>query len=242
MKKLTPIFSCRQIVLLPVFFILIPMVLLGESFLSWDDLLGRTFEAKVVSVEARTVKLENREGKQIDFPLSDLMPSSRDQVNDWLKKQREQAGDSSDEAQVAHKPSVFDTILIGNLERLKGSRLRRCEDATRPQKYYVFYYTASWCPPCQRFTPELVKWYENNKNENFELVLISSDRSEEAMEAYAKDKKMPWPHLKMAKVRDFKVQFNHGVRGIPALIVCDRKGENLGNFRGNLDGLSKLVK
>lgn len=116
MKKLMPIFSCRQIVLVPVFFIMIPMVLLGESFLSWDDLLGRTFEAKVVSVEARTVKLENRGGKQIDFPLSDLMPSSRDQVNDWLKKQREQAGDSADEAQVAHETSVFDEILIGNLD------------------------------------------------------------------------------------------------------------------------------
>lgn len=242
MKNLMRVFSCRPLGFIPALFILTPIALLGEAFLTWDDLLGRTFEAKVVSVGAQSVKFENREGKQIDFPLGDLKPSSREQVSAWLKTQSEDSDPSGGELQVVHKESVFDRVLIGNLERLKGSRLKRCEDATRPEKYYVFYYTASWCPPCQRFTPELVKWYKSNKNENFELVLISSDRSEDAMEGYAKDKKMPWPQLKMAKVKDFKGQFNHGVKGIPSVIVCDLEGKNLGNFRGNLDGLSKMVK
>lgn len=152
------IFSCRRIYLISVFSILMPIVLMGEVFFSWDDLLGRTFEAKVVSVGAQTVKLENREGIQIDFPLGDLKPSSREQVNEWLGTQSETIDASVDRPQAAHKESVFDDILIGNLERLRGSRLKRCEDATHPEKYYVFYYTASWCPPCQRFTPELVKW------------------------------------------------------------------------------------
>lgn len=237
------IFSRRRLRFISACFILVPFVLCGDTFLSWDDLLGRTFEAKVVGVGARTVKLENREGKQIDFPLADLMPSSREQADAWLEAQKDSStASSSDDAQVAHNESVFDDILIKNLERLKGKRLGRCQDATRPKKYYIFYYTASWCPPCQKFTPELVNWYTRHKNENFELVLISSDRSEDAMEAYARDKQMPWPQLKMSEVKEFKGQFDHGVSGIPSLIVCELDGKNLGNFRGRLGDLSKMVK
>jgi nucleoredoxin len=233
----------RGIRLMPAVLILTPLFLFGDAFLSWDDLLGRSFEAKVVSVGARTVKLENREGKQIDFPMGDLMPSSRKQVDAWLKAERDASLISAaEEPQVSYKESVFDGVLIGNLERLKGKRLKKCSDATRPKKYYLFYYTASWCGPCQRFTPTLVEWYNDNKNENFELILISSDRSEDAMESYARDKDMPWPQLEHDKVSDFRKKFDHGVTGIPSLLVCELDGKVLGNFRGRLSDITKMVK
>jgi len=243
MRILMSTFWRRAIRLMPACLILAPLSLLGDAFVSWDDLLGRSFEAKIVSVGSRTVKLENREGKQIDFPLGDLMPSSRKQIDSWLKTQRDASlGSSSNEPEVSYKESVFDEILIGDLERLSGKRLKRCNDATRPKKYYIFYYTASWSGPCQRFTPSLVEWYNDNKSENFELVLISSDSSEGAMEAYASDKDMPWPQLEHDKVPGFKKKFDHGVSGIPSLIVCELNGKVLGNFRGRLSALSKMVK
>lgn len=139
------------------------------------------------------------------------------------------------------KPSIFDEVLDGNLVVLSGESLKKADITTRPKKYYVFYYTASWCGPCQKFTPSLVSFYEKHKNGNFEIVLISSDRNEKAMEAYAVNKKMPWPQLKLSKVPEFKTKFKHGVTGIPSVIVCDLEGKNLGNFR-NLVELEKLVK
>ncbi len=219
-----------------------PALLVGESLLTWKDLQGGTFEAKIVSVGAQSVKLQNSEGTQVDFPLGDLMPSSRAQVDAWSAQHRLAAAAAAAAAEPEYKESVFDSVVVGNLERLRGSRLARCTDATRPEKYYVFYYTASWCPPCRRFTPTLVEWYKENKNKNFELVLISSDRTAEAMESYASDAKMPWPQLRMDKVRDFRRQFDHGVRGIPALIVTDLEGKVLGNYRGNLAQLAEMVK
>lgn len=87
-----------------------------------------------------------------------------------------------------------------------------------------------------------MEWYNKNKNDNFELVLITSDRSEDAMEGYAASKKMPWPQLELKEAKDFKKRFNHGVRGIPSLIVCELDGKNLGNFRSRLDELSKMVR
>jgi len=221
-------------------FALLPFGLSAEAYLKWQDIIGRSFEAKIVEVNPQSVRLENREGKQINFPTADLKPSSREQIIDW---QKAAAGDGGSEAErLKAEPSAFDEVLLGNLVRLDGKRLKRCTDATRPKKYYVFYYTASWCPPCRRYTPELVKWYEAHKNENFELVLITSDRNEDAMEDYAKSKKMPWPLLKFRETEDFKKSFDHGVRGIPSLIVCELDGKNLGNFRSGLDRLSKLVQ
>ena len=37
------------------------------------------------------------------------------------------------------------------------------------------YFSAHWCPPCQFFTPELVKYYEKLKaaSKKFEVVFIS---------------------------------------------------------------------
>ena len=62
------------------------------------------------------------------------------------------------------------------------------------------------------------------------------------MEGYAAEMNMPWPQLKLAKAKTFKGKFNHGVRGIPSVMVCDIEGKLLGNYRSNLDGLTELVK
>jgi len=225
-------------------FLLLPLQLSAEVYLKWQDIIGRSFEAKIIEVDAQSVRLENQGGKQIDFPIADLKPSSKEQIIEWQKTQQKAAADNAASAVKPQegKPSVFDEMLLGNLVRLDGSRLKRCTDATRPKKYYVFYYTASWCGPCQRYTPELVKWYKKNKNENFELVLITSDSNKDAMEDYAKSKRMPWPQLEFKEAKDFKKHFNHGVRGIPSLIVCELDGKNLGNFRSGLDRLSELVQ
>mgnify|MGYP000373120689 CR=1 FL=1 len=110
-------------------------------------------------------------------------------------------------------------------------------------KYYIFYYTASWCGPCQAFTPSLVEFYNEAKpnNNNFELVLISSDQEEDAMEEYAAKKNMPWPQLELSKVEKFSKKFDHGVTGIPSVVVCDLEGKIVAKTR-SIDELKKLVK
>jgi nucleoredoxin len=147
-----------------------------------------------------------------------------------------------DPAAAAGPASVFDDILDGKLVKLDGKSLKSFKDLQKPAKFYVFYYTASWCGPCHQFTPSLVEFYNKNKNGNFEIVLITSDSEEDAMEEYAAEMKMPWPQLKLDKAKDFKKEFKHGVTGIPSVIVCDLEGKNLGNFRGDLNRLAELVK
>jgi nucleoredoxin len=205
------------------------------GFETWTNKEGKGVELELLNVVEKdgekAGEFKMRDGRVVILKASILSQQSADKLSAWQPPQPHQP-----------KESVFDSILEGNLERLKGKRLAKCEDATKPEKYYVFYYTASWCGPCQAFTPKLVEWYEENKNQNFELVLISSDRNDKDMEEYAADKKMPWPQLKFKKTDEFKKNFQHGVRGIPSLIISDLDGKNLGNFSSNLGGLSELVR
>ena len=50
----------------------------------------------------------------------------------------------------------------------------------------ALYFSASWCPPCQRFTPILTDFYNAAKEQNcgFEIVFVSSDRDVEEWEKY----------------------------------------------------------
>jgi thiol-disulfide isomerase/thioredoxin len=206
----------------------------GE-FRTWTRSDGKTAELDLVSVtEAdgeKTGEFKMRNGKSVKLKASVLADADAKLVADWKPAA----------AVPAAVPSVFDKALDGNLLKLEGKSLKRFTPVSRPKKYYVFYYTASWCGPCQQFTPSLVEFYEQKKNDNFEIVLITSDQDEAAMENYAVQKKMPWPQLKLKDVAAFKKDFNHGVTGIPSVIVCELDGKKLGNYR-NLAELENLVK
>jgi len=84
------------------------------------------------------------------------------------------------------------------------------------------YFSAHWCPPCKMFTPELVKKYEAIKaaGKLFEIVFVSSDRSDEAFTEYYNE--MPWLALPYED-RASKTALSNcfGVEGIPSLVLLD---------------------
>jgi nucleoredoxin len=217
----------------------------SAEFRTWTRSDGKTAELEIVSVRpdgeddsVGTFKMRN--GAKVDLKASTLIESDAQLLKDWKPAEKEKEKEKASST-AAGGASVFDEILEGNLVRLDGKKFKSCKDATKPTKCYLFYYTASWCGPCQRFTPELVKFYESNKNENFELVLITSDQDEDSMELYAREKKMPWPQLKIAKAERFKAKFDHGVTGIPCVVACDLEGKVLAKGQ-SLDQIKTLIK
>jgi nucleoredoxin len=101
-------------------------------------------------------------------------------------------------------------------------------------KYTALYFSAHWCPPCRMFTPKLVEWYNEfkSKHPNFELVFVSSDREESAMEEYIKGDKMPWPYVKFDKAKE-EIFGKYSAAGIPYLVLIDENGKNLTGQSGN---------
>jgi thiol-disulfide isomerase/thioredoxin len=189
------------------------------EFEKWTNKEGKSVELELVKVTQVDGQAQGdfkmRDGRAATLKAADLIAEDAKRLDEWQPKG----------AAVPVAASVYDEILKGNLLMLKGKRLASLKEFVKPTKYYMFYYTASWCGPCHKYTPSLVDFYNKNKNANFEIVLITSDDGASDMEQYAAEMKMPWPQLKLGKAAGFKKKFPHDVDGIPSVIICDLEGK-----------------
>ncbi len=101
---------------------------------------------------------------------------------------------------------------------------------------------ATWCGPCIREMPNLLKAYEQYHEQGFEVVGISLDRDREALEAFLKEHRIPWVTLFDEEAEGVHpMARKYGVRAIPAPILVDRQGKVIHTAaRGEL--LWKLLK
>lgn len=119
-------------------------------------------------------------------------------------------------------------------EKLVDAEGNQVELASLEGKLVALYFSAQWCPPCRAFTPGLVE-FRNKHAEEFQVVFISSDRTEADMKKYMADYKMNFlavPHDSPARAT---LGRHFGVRGIPTLIILDDQGNVISrDGRGDL--------
>ena len=119
--------------------------------------------------------------------------------------------------------------------------------------YYAIYYSAHWCGPCRAFTPQLSAFYKSNFEEGgkFDVLFVSSDRSEEDMQKYIEWGDMQFPALNYGIKKSMDEIMKYKARSIPQLVLIDRKGTIIsdshpeGEFLGPehvLDELKLLLK
>ena len=125
----------------------------------------------------------------------------------------------------ARKP-IYD-LVKGDLVTSKNGILQTYNDQPLEQKKLIaIYFSARWCGPCRKFTPQLVEYYNRvaSSHPEFEIIFVSNDRSGPAMEAYMRDMQMPWPAVKFEKIAE-KVDLNqYEGTGIPCLVLVDAAG------------------
>jgi len=140
-------------------------------------------------------------------------------------------------------PSLQDVLGI-----VRDGEGNKVDAATLQGKMLFFYFSASWCGPCQNFTPKLATIYNKQceakaDGKDFEIIFVSSDRDDASFEAYFK--KMPWLALdkSSAKFDEFRsfLRGEYGVRGIPHLGSMSAEGEIIkqnctGNARSDTNG------
>lgn len=95
-------------------------------------------------------------------------------------------------------------------------------------KPVLIYFSASWCPPCRAFTPELVAYYKaHGGGSAFQLLFVSNDQSEAAMHAYMHDDAMPWWGVRYHSASAKALTQAYCGRGIPCLVMLDPHGKVL---------------
>ncbi|GET26530.1 hypothetical protein NT017_28590 [Prolixibacter sp. NT017] len=139
-------------------------------------------------------------------------------------------------------PNIVETGING--DTLKLSALRG--------KMVLIDFWASWCGPCRRENPNVVKAYDEFKDKNFQegkgfsVFSVSLDQSHTAWEHAVKMDNLSWPwHVSDLKGWMSKYAGVYGVRGIPSNFLINGKGVIVArNLRGNqlIETLSTLQK
>lgn len=100
-------------------------------------------------------------------------------------------------------------------------------------KYVLLDFWASWCGPCRKENPNVVRLYEQYKNKNFEIYGVSLDRDKDAWLKAIKDDNLTWVHGSDLKYWSSDVAVQYGVNGIPATYLLDQEGRVIAkNLRG----------
>lgn len=233
-------------------------VLLGISLLlpllanarTWTRNDGMTCEASLESIGTHSVFIRlDSNYMRYEIMISDL--SEEDQA--YIASQRAAKAENVEEAEEETVAEAATAEVPKHLKKVQNllvdaSGKRVSGDNLGANQYVMIYFSAHWCPPCKKFTPKLVDFYDSKKKDNnFEIIFVSKDNSEEAMEEYMEEFDMNWPAVKFSRI-DSSGLGKYSGSGIPCLVLLDKQGEVVahsyvdGEFVGPTSVMNKLKK
>ena len=100
-------------------------------------------------------------------------------------------------------------------------------------KYVLIDFWASWCGPCRRENPNVVRVYNAYKDKGFEILGVSLDRSKAPwVQAIEKDG-LTWQHVSALNYFSGPAAKTYGVGAIPYTVLIDPEGKIVAkNLRG----------
>lgn len=95
-------------------------------------------------------------------------------------------------------------------------------------KYVLIDFWASWCGPCRRENPNVVRLYKKYKDQGFEVYSVSLDKNKAAWLGAIKKDNLIWPgHVSDLKGWGSAATQIYGFRGIPYTVLIDKEGKVL---------------
>jgi peroxiredoxin len=95
-------------------------------------------------------------------------------------------------------------------------------------KVLLIDFWATWCGPCVKELPNVLKIYEKHHPEGFEVIGVSLDREPEKLLSYIKEHELPWPQILDERESDDALAVKYGVSAIPSTFLIDRQGRIIG--------------
>jgi thiol-disulfide isomerase/thioredoxin len=115
---------------------------------------------------------------------------------------------------------------VGQPMALKFTALdgREVDLAKLTNKVVLVDFWATWCGPCLKEIPRMLKLYEEHHAKGFEIVAISLDQSRAELETFVAKKKIPWPQAFDGRGWESDYARRFGVSSIPRLWLINKKG------------------
>jgi len=104
------------------------------------------------------------------------------------------------------------------LEDLEGNKVSLKDFKGRP---VLLFFWATWCPHCQRLTPQLIDLKQKFKDNDLEILAIDFKEDKDKLKRFAQKQGINYKIL-LDKRGDVSGLYN--IVGIPLVILVDRKG------------------
>lgn len=100
-------------------------------------------------------------------------------------------------------------------------------------KYVLIDFWAAWCRPCRMENPNVVRVYNQYKDQNFEILGVSLDRTREAWLKAIEDDGLTWKHASDLQYFNSEAARAYQINAIPATYLVDPEGKIVEkNLRG----------
>lgn len=111
-------------------------------------------------------------------------------------------------------------------------------------KPLLVYFWATWCESCRREVPELIRAYQRNRADGFQIVGVAIDQTDKVHE-FVREFGIPYPMLvggndALALTR----RLGNGLGGLPFFVAVDQRGKVVQTHLGEMpaDTLDHLVR
>lgn len=110
-------------------------------------------------------------------------------------------------------------------------------------KYVLVDFWASWCVPCRKENPNLVRIYNSYNDKGFDILGVSLDNNPGSWMRAIEEDKLPWTNISDLKAWSSNLIIDYRIKAIPSSVVLDPDGKIVAkNLRSKeLEDLLKAI-
>jgi thiol-disulfide isomerase/thioredoxin len=148
---------------------------------------------------------------------------------EYVTKLDQHYGYSIHVKQIKKKLNQIKTTAIGNeiseinLPDVNGNPIAL---SSLRGKIVLIDFWASWCGPCRKENPNVVRLYEKYKDKGFDIYSVSLDKSKESWVKAIEADRLTWKsHVSDLQYWSSSVVSQFGIEGIPYTLLIDQNGK-----------------